>query len=419
MDKFVIKGGRRLAGEIGVEASKNSILPIIAASILTKEEVVIRNVPEITDLFKMLEILKSLGGEVFYDKQDKIVIIKNAGINNFEIPEKLASELRSSFFMLGPMISRFKKARVAYPGGCDIGSRPIDLHLFGLRELNVRVSEDYGYIACDGSAMKPSVIHLDFPSVGATENLMMAAVLLQGETIILNPAKEPEIVDLQNFINLLGGKICGAGTNKIVIKGVKKLSGGVFTPMPDRIVAGTYMIAAAMTKGSVSIKNINPEYVFSLINKLRKSGCNIKINSGIINVENFRRPHAISFETQPYPGFPTDLQPQLSVLETISKGMSVVTENLFETRFRHLQEMMKMGASITFRDRTAIIKGVKKLHSANVVAFDLRGGAALTLAGLVADGTTIVENVGFIDRGYDGLEEKLRLLGADIIREKT
>lgn len=418
MEKFKIIGGNRLAGEIVTEASKNAILPIISASLLTGEEIAIRNVPEISDLFKMLEILKSMGGKVTYLKEDKTVLIKNDDIKNFEIPERLASELRSSFFMLGPMLSRFKKAKVSYPGGCDIGSRPIDLHLFGLRELNVKIVEDYGYITCDGTNIKSSVVHLDFPSVGATENIMMAAVLVAGETIILNPAKEPEIIDLQNFINMLGGKISGAGTNKIVITGVKKLGGGVYTPIPDRIVAGTFMIVSALTKGKVQIKNVNIEHVFSLINKLKKSGCNIQIKNDIILVEASKRLHSISFDTQPYPGFPTDLQPQLSVLECVSKGMSVITENLFETRFRHLQEMMKMGASITMKDRTAIIKGVPKLHSATVVAHDLRGGAALTLAGLVARGETVVENVGFIDRGYDRFEEKLNSLGADIIRIK-
>ena len=416
MDKFVIKGGKRLSGEIEVGASKNSILPIISASLLTDKEVVINNVPEISDVFKMIEILKSLGGKVEYLKTDKVLIIKNDNISSFEIPERLASELRSSFFMLGPMISRFKKARVSYPGGCDIGSRPIDLHLFGFRELNVKIDEEYGYISCCGKKMEPNVVHLDFPSVGATENIMMAAVLMRGETIILNPAKEPEIVDLANFINTLGGDIVGAGTNKIVITGVEKLGGGSFTPIADRIVAGTYMIAGALAGGKVVIKNVVAEHIFSLVNKLRKSGCIIEIDNGIISVENVSRTQAISFDTQPYPGFPTDLQPQLTVLGAVSKGISIVTENLFETRFRHLQEMMRMGAKVTFRDRMAVIRGVSRLHGASVISYDLRGGAALTLAGLVAKGVTTVENVKFIDRGYVRLEEKLKSLGANIER---
>lgn len=418
MEKFRIIGEKKLYGRITVDASKNSILPIVSASLLTNEEVIIEKIPEISDVFKMFEILKNLGSRVIYDQERKKVSIKNNNINSFEIPERLASELRSSFFMLGPMLSRFKKARVAYPGGCDIGSRPIDLHLFGLRELGVKISEDFGFITCDGSNMEPCVIHLDFPSVGATENLMMASVLLCGETIILNPAKEPEIVDLQNFINQMGGDVSGAGSNKIVIRGVKKLHSTTFSPIPDRIVAGTYMIATALTKGKVEIEDVNAEHVFSLINKLRKSGCNIEINNGIIIVESAKRLHGISFDTQPYPGFPTDLQPQLSVLSAVGKGVSVVTENLFETRFRHLQEMMRMGAKVTFRDRMAIIRGVSKLHGASVVAYDLRGGAALTLAGLVAHGVTTVENVNFIDRGYVRLEEQLNSLGAEIQRIK-
>ena len=418
MEKFKIVGERRLFGRIKVDASKNSILPIVSASLLTDKEVIIEKIPEIADVFKMFEILRNLGSEVNYDRELKKVSIKNNNINSFEIPERLASELRSSFFMLGPMLSRFKKARVAYPGGCDIGSRPIDLHLFGLRELGVKISEDFGFITCDGANMKPSVIHLDFPSVGATENLMMASVLVGGETTILNPAKEPEIIDLQNFINQMGGDISGAGSNKIVIRGVKKLHGTTFSPIPDRIVAGTYMIASALTKGKVEIEDVNAEHVFSLINKLRKSGCKIEINNGIIIVESSKRLHGISFDTQPYPGFPTDLQPQLSVLSAVGRGVSVVTENLFETRFRHLQEMMRMGAKVTFRDRMALIRGVAKLHGASVVAHDLRGGAALTLAGLVAHGVTTVENVNFIDRGYVRLEEQLNSLGAEIQRIK-
>ena len=418
MEKFKIVGEKRLFGRIKVDASKNSILPIVSASLLTDKEVIIEKIPEIADVFKMFEILRNLGSEVNYDRELKKVSIKNNNINSFEIPERLASELRSSFFMLGPMLSRFKKARVAYPGGCDIGSRPIDLHLFGLRELGVKISEDFGFITCDGANMKPSVIHLDFPSVGATENLMMASVLVGGETTILNPAKEPEIIDLQNFINQMGGDISGAGSNKIVIRGVKKLHGTTFSPIPDRIVAGTYMIASALTKGKVEIEDVNAEHVFSLINKLRKSGCKIEINNGIIIVESSKRLHGISFDTQPYPGFPTDLQPQLSVLSAVGRGVSVVTENLFETRFRHLQEMMRMGAKVTFRDRMALIRGVAKLHGASVVAHDLRGGAALTLAGLVAHGVTTVENVNFIDRGYVRLEEQLNSLGAEIQRIK-
>ena len=418
MDKFVVVGGKKLHGEIEVSSSKNSVLPILAATLLTEEEVVINKVPKITDVKKMIEILRGLGSKIVFNEEEGIVCIKNNNITSAEIPSKLASEIRSSIFMLGPMLSKLKKAKVSYPGGCDIGARPIDLHLFGLSELNAKITEDYGFIYCDGSALKPGLVHLDFPSVGATENVMMAAVLVEGETVILNPAKEPEIVDLQNFINAMGGKISGAGTNKIVVRGVKKLHGCEYTPIFDRIVAGTDMIAAAITRGKVTLKNVNYEHVYSLINKLKKSGCNIQINDGIICVECNRRLHSCSFETQPYPGFPTDLQPELSALETVCKGISIVTENLFETRFKHLQELSKMGASVTIRGSSAIIKGVNKLHGASVVAHDLRGGAGLTLAALVARGTTTIEQVKFIDRGYEDFEGTLKSLGADIVRIK-
>lgn len=416
MDKFIITGGRPLFGEVEVSTSKNSVLPILAASLLTKEEVIINKVPKIVDLFKMIEIIKSLGGKVNYDEKEKKLSIKNDNLTGYEIPHFLAADIRSSIFMLGPMLGRIKKAKVSYPGGCDIGSRPIDLHLFGLRELNAKITEEYGFIVCEGTNLKSGIVHLDYPSVGATENIMMAAVLTKGETIILNPAKEPEIVDLQNFINSMGGKVEGAGTNKIVVKGVSKLHGTKYTPIGDRIVAGTLMVASAITKGKIKLSNINVEHVFSLINKLRKSGCNIDFYNGIISVESYKRPKAVSFDTQPYPGFPTDLQPLLSVYLATCKGVSVVTENLFETRFRYLQELLKMGAKVTFRDRTALIKGVHQLYGAQVTAHDLRGSAALCLAGLSAKGQTTIENINYLDRGYEDFDVLLNSLGMDIKR---
>lgn len=419
MDKYLIKGGRKLNGVIEVDSSKNAVLPIISATLLTEEEVVIRNLPQIVDVFKMLDIIKSLGGKVKLEDNNRTVIIKNDCINKYRIPSSLTSEIRSSIFLLGPMLSKFKKAKLAYPGGCEIGSRPIDLHLFGLRELNVKIDEGYGYIDCDGSNIRNGFIHLDFPSVGATENLMMASVLTKGETVIHNCAKEPEIVDLANFINAMGGRITGAGTSTIIVEGVKELSKSVeYTPIPDRIVAGTYLIAGAITKSKIEVTNINYEHILSLVNKLKKSGCNILVNGGKITLTSEYRPKACSFDTQPYPGFPTDLQPQLTVLQAIARGTSLVTENLFETRFKHLAELIKMGADITSRDRTAIIKGVSKLYGAEISAYDLRGGAALTLAGMVAKGETMLHNINYIDRGYEQFEVKLNSLGADIKRLK-
>ena len=414
MAKLLINGGKKLEGVLDVDSSKNAILPIIASTLLTKEKVVLYKVPNISDVDKMLEIIMSLGGKVKRDED--VVEIDNSEISNLEIPSELTSAIRSSIFILGPMLAMYKKAKVAYPGGCDIGSRPIGLHLFGLRELGVKVVEEYGFIDCDGSSMKSKLIHLDFPSVGATENLMMASVLLNGITILNNVAKEPEIVDLANFINKMGGKIEGAGTSTIRIIGVRRLKGVEYMPISDRIIAGTYMIAGAITRGKIELTNVNFEHVLSLINKLRKSGCQVDFFGGKIKVENFTRPKSCSFETQGYPGFPTDLQPQFGVLCTIARGTSVITENLFETRFRHFTELVKMGAKVESRGRTAIVKGVSRLYGAEVEAFDLRGGASMVLAGLVAKGTTEIKNIGYIDRGYSSIEGQLQLLGADIKR---
>ncbi len=415
MNSFEITGGTRLVGTMEVDTSKNATLPIIAATILCDQSVTIKNLPMISDVLKMLDILKQMGGKI--DLEGNNVTIDNSGLCFFEIPKELASEIRSSIFMLGPLLAKYKTARVAYPGGCDIGSRPIDLHLSGLKNLGVKVSENYGYIDCDGGCIKSGIVHLDFPSVGATENLMMASVFARGVTKIHNAAREPEIVDLANFINSMGGKVCGAGTSTIEIVGVKKLHGTEYRPMPDRIVAGTFMIGTAMTKGKVLLTNCNSEHVYSLITKLYDSGCKVETKSGNIYIECNKRPISCqNIETQPYPGFPTDLQAQMVALQTISNGTSIVTENLFETRFKHIPELAKMGANVWIKGRMAFLVGKRFLHGAEVVAHDLRGGAALVLAGLVARGKTIVSNVKYVDRGYEKFEEKLNMLGADIKR---
>lgn len=416
MEQFIINGGRRLVGEIEVDTAKNATLPIIAGAILTDEEVRIEKIPNISDVHKMLEILRLMGAEVKVEDGNAIISAKS--ISNYEIPSHLAKEIRSSIFMLGPLLSKYRVAKVAYPGGCDIGSRPIDLHLAGLRDLGVQISEDHGFILCDAKHMKSGLVHLDFPSVGATENLMMSAVLLDGETTIMNVAKEPEIVDLANFINSLGGCVRGAGTSTIVVKGVKKLGGGTYRPMSDRIVAGTYLIGAAMTQGSVKLLDANYQDVYALLNKLRNAGCFIDYDSNSITLKMNSRPlSCASIETQPFPGFPTDLQAQILAMQTISNGISVITENLFETRFKHVPELIKMGAKITTRDRMAIVRGVSSLNGAEVIAHDLRGGAALVLAGLCAKDKTIVQNVAYVDRGYEQFENKLKMLGADIVRK--
>ena len=412
--KFVISGQKKLEGKIEIDKAKNAILPIMAATILCEDAIYLENVPNLSDVHKMNDIITALGGKAKWENNS--IVINNQSVNKFEIPPHLAHEIRSSIFMLGPILAKHKTARVAYPGGCDIGSRPIDLHLAGLKDLNVKITEEHGFINCDGKHMKNGLVHLDYPSVGATENIMMASVFLRGETTILNAAKEPEIVDLQDFINSMGGKISGAGTSTIKIKGVKKLHGTSYSAMPDRIVTGTFLIAVAMTGGKALLENCNFEHVYSLITKLRNSGCKIDYESDRIFVEAKYRPLTCpSVETQPYPGFPTDLQAQFLALQTVSDGICVVTENLFETRFKHVPELLKMGAKITTRDRMAIVRG-GKLFGANVVAQDLRGGAALILAGLAAKGKTEVSGIHYVDRGYDHIENKLLALGADIKR---
>ena len=414
-NKLIINGKQKLEGKIKVDKAKNALLPIIAATILCEDDIVLKNVPKLTDIKKMNEIIVALGGKINWT--DNSLTLNTSTINNYEIPPKLASEIRSSIFMLGPILAKHKYARVVYPGGCDIGSRPIDLHLSGLKDLNVKILEEHGFRYCDGKNMRNGLVHLDYPSVGATENIMMASVFLRGETTIFNAAKEPEIVDLQNFINSMGGKITGAGSSTIKIKGVKKLHGTTYTPISDRIVAGTYLIATAMTGGKVLLEDCNFEHIYSLITKLRNSGCKIDYDSDKILIEAKYKPLSCpSVETQPYPGFPTDLQAQFLALQTISEGISVITENMFETRFKHVPELLKMGAKITTRDRMAIVRG-GKLFGANVVAHDLRGGAALILAGLAAKGQTTISGIQYVDRGYEQIEIKLASLGADIKRE--
>lgn len=417
MQKFEIVGGHKLSGRIKVDRSKNAVLPIVAASILTDKVVEIKEIPHIVDVYKMFDILRALGGKVKVEGDN--AVIDNSAINCTEIPPGLAKDIRSSIFMLGPIVARFKHAKVAYPGGCDIGSRPIDLHLAGLRELGVNIVEEFGYITCEATEIKPASVYLDYPSVGATENIMMASVFSRGVTTIHNAAKEPEIVDLANFINSLGGKVSGAGTSTIEIDGVDSLSGGSYLPIPDRIIAGTYLISGAMAGGEIELVGAKSEDICLLINKLRNSGCKILSNRDKIHLEAKSRLRAVpNINTQPYPGFPTDLQAQIMALQTVSEGTSVITENLFETRFKHVPELVKMGAKIKICDRMAIVNGVPHLTGAEVMACDLRGGASLILAGLVARGVTNVGGVEYVDRGYYAFEEKLCLLGAEVKRVK-
>lgn len=411
-----IEGGEKLNGECRVSTAKNSILPILAGSIMCAEPLMIKNCTLYSDTWHMLKILESVGAKIKIVGND--VCIDGENIENYYIDEIYTKKIRSSIFMLGPLLSRFRWAKVSYPGGCNIGLRPIDLHLKGLRALNVKIAERHGFIYCDGTNMKAGEIHLDFPSVGATENLIMASVFLKGDTTIYNVAKEPEIVDLANFLNSMGARIVGAGTSEIVVSGVDKLYGVQHTPISDRIVAGTYMIACAMAGGKICLKNVVAEHNFSLISKLKQAGIKVSVgNDSVVVTAKARAKSVPIIETMPYPGFATDLQSQILTLQTVSRGTSVICENLFETRYKICTELIKMGADITLKDKTAIVKGVPKLYGASVVASDLRGGAGLVLAGLSASGYTTVHDIQHIDRGYYEIEQDLTSLGAKIIRK--
>lgn len=415
METLYIKGGRNLSGELNVVSAKNALLPILAGSIISGKQVIIYNVAKFSDVMMMVQILDSLGCDTMFD-EDKL-IINSASADKFTLKDEFTKKVRSSIFMLGPLLSRFRKTKVSYPGGCNIGNRPIDLHIKGLKCLNVKIEEKHGYIYCDGKDMRAGEVHLDFPSVGATENIMMASVTLPGVTTIYNSAKEPEIEDLQNFLNSMGCKIRGAGGSTITIEGVSNFRESVYTPISDRIVTGTYMIACAMCGGNIRLNNVRREHNMALINKLKHCGVEVGYDKSSIEIYSHGRLESIpTIETQPYPGFPTDLQNQILALQTISKGTSVVIENLYESRFKIVNELTRMGASITIKDRMAIISGVERLYGANVVASDLRGGAGLVLAGLTADGYTTVEDVYHIDRGYLSIEEDLCKLNAEIKR---
>jgi len=415
MDKFMIEGGRSLFGKVQIQGAKNAVLPLLAASVLTDEQVKIRGVPAITDVENMLKILSELGCKIKRTKDCATIDSKNAV--SHEIPARLTKELRSSVFMLGSVLSRFKKAKISYPGGCDIGLRPIDLHLSGLKRLGVEIVEENGYITCEVKNLVGADILLDFPSVGATENIILAAVKAKGITVIRNAAKEPEIVDLQNFLNAMGAKVAGAGSPTIVVQGVKKLHGVEYAPIGDRIEAGTFLIAAAVCGGEIEVEGISSENIVALLHKLRENGCKIHIKNDKIYLKSSGELKAVDLvETTPFPGFPTDLQAQYSTLCCTAKGTTLVVENLFETRFKFAAELKRMGADISVRDRTAFIRGVKKLHGACVTAGDLRGGAALVIAALGAEGVSSVYDLSYVDRGYSDFEYKLKALGASIKR---
>lgn len=415
MDALRIQGGCRLDGEVMIGCAKNAVLPIMAASILTEEDTRLLDVPDLTDVKYMGDILRTLGCAVWRDGRE--LIVRTSSLTSYEMPDSLAKKIRSSIFMLGPILARFRRATVTYPGGCEIGMRPIDLHLHGLRQLGVVIREEGGMIHCDGGSMKASSVHFDYPSVGATENVMMAAVLLPGKTLLHNAAREPEIVDLQNFINAMGGRVSGAGSHCISVEGVKTLKGTRYRPMPDRIVAGTLLAAAAATGGKIRLTNTPCRDMMAIFNKLQEMGCELQEEKNSVFLSAPARLNAFSqLQTQPHPGFPTDMQVQMLALSAAAKGTSIIVENVFENRFTHAGDLNRMGANIMVNGRMAIVQGVDELYGARVTARDLRGGAALVLAGLRAAGETQVDHAYLIDRGYDHLETTLTALGANIQR---
>ncbi len=416
MGKYVINGGKRLSGQICLETAKNAVLPMLAGAVMTNEDVVIRNCPQIADVDNMLKILIDLGVDVKREKKD--VIINSKNINSFQVEKELAQKLRSSVFLMGALTGRFNKAEICFPGGCSIGARPIELHLRGLKKLGVKIKREKGLIECETDKIIGNSIWLDFPSVGATENIMMASVFADGKTEIHNAAKEPEVVDLMCFLNSMGAKIYGAGTSTILIEGVKKLHGTDYYPISDRIEAGTYLACAAITGGEIEILNCRIKNICSLIHKFCDNTCKINIKNDIIHLKNTGDRRGFSFSTGPYPHFPTDMQAPMMALATVSKGVSVITENIFESRFLHVEELRKMGADITVKGKTAIVKGIDFLRGEEVTAKDLRGGAALVVAGLNAHGQTVINGLNHIKRGYVDMQNKLLSLGADIIIEE-
>ncbi|MDR5659707.1 UDP-N-acetylglucosamine 1-carboxyvinyltransferase [Serpentinicella sp. ANB-PHB4] len=415
MTKIIVEKSGPLKGTVRVSGAKNSVLPILAGSLLSTEKCLLDEIPALKDVDVICEVLASLGADVKRLERDRIEI--NAlNIDNFEAPYHLVRKMRASFLVMGPLLARTGEARISMPGGCAIGTRPIDLHLKGFKSLGAEITIGHGFVEARAEKLKGNQIYLDFPSVGATENIMMAAVLAEGETIIENAAEEPEITDLADFLNKMGAKITGAGTDRICIEGVEKLTGTSHSVIPDRIEAGTYMVAAAATRGEVLIENVILEHLKPMIAKLRESGVEVIEGEKSVRVIGKDRPVAVDIKTMPYPGFPTDMQAQFMALLSIAEGTSVLIETVFENRYMHVSELKRMGADIKIEGRSAVIEGTEKLMGAQVKATDLRAGAALIISGLVSNGKTEISEVYHIDRGYVGVEEKFRNLGAKIYR---
>lgn len=416
MNKIVVRGGKELKGEVNISTAKNSVLPIIAGCILSGDKCIIDEAPMLEDVSVISDVLRSISADISIDKDTNKVMIDTSNIKDCEPSSDLVKKMRASFLIMGPMISRFGRFRLSLPGGCNIGTRPIDLHLKGFSALGAEVSVGHGYVEAHAKKLIGNKIYLDFPSVGATENIMMAAVMAEGETIIENAAEEPEIEDLGRFLNSMGAHVIGAGSDTIHIIGVKSLRGTTHRPIGDRIEAGTFMTAAAITRSNIKINGVNPGHLKPIIAKLTEAGIYIKEEENSIIVDGNRDLKPIDIKTMPYPGFPTDMQSQMTGLLCTVSGTSIITETIFENRFMHAAEMKRMGANIKIDGRSAVIEGVDKLTGAEVRATDLRAGAALILCGLVAEGETEVTDIYHVDRGYVDIEKKFKGLGADIER---
>ena len=417
MDKIIISGKANLFGSINVNGSKNSALPILISSLLSEEDLTLSNLPNFEDIKNMKKLLLHYG--VSFKEDSRKVILNAKNIINKETNYDIVRKMRASILILGPLLSRFKKAKISLPGGCAIGTRPIDIHLLGLEKLGANIKIENGFVFANlKKEMTGNKINLPFPSVGATENILMASVLAKGKTIINNPAKEPEILDLSNSLNLMGANIKGAGTNQIKIEGVSKLNKSSYSVMSDRIVAGTYIIAAVMLNKKFEVKNINSQYLKALIDLLKKMGANLRIKKNSIIILPSKKLSASKVETKPYPGFPTDLQAQIMALMSIVDGDSVIKETIFENRFMHVSELNRLGAEIKIKKQKAFIKGNRKYKGAQVMASDLRASVSLVLAGLCAEGKTIINRVYHLDRGYEKIEETLGKCGPSIKRQK-
>jgi UDP-N-acetylglucosamine 1-carboxyvinyltransferase len=416
MDKLQITGGRPLEGEVRISGAKNAALPILAATLLAEKPVSVGNVPHLQDVTTMIELLGRMGVSVTIDDRMRVEVDAST-IKDCVAPYELVRTMRASIVVLGPLLARFGKADVSLPGGCAIGARPVNIHVDGLRAMGADIQIENGYIRAKANRLKGARIVCETVTVTGTENLLMAAALADGETTIENAAREPEVVDLANFLTAMGAKISGAGTDRIVVQGVERLNGAHYDVLPDRIETGTYLVAGAITGGHVRIKGTRPDHLDAVLLKLREAGAHIEVGDSWINLDmRGERPKAVHIRTAPYPAFPTDMQAQFAALNTVAEGVSAVTETIFENRFMHMLEMRRLGADIRIEGNTAIIRGMPHLTAAPVMATDLRASASLVLAGLVAQGTTEIHRIYHIDRGYERIEEKLEQLGAQIKR---